>query len=138
MNRPVVYSFPTGMSSLTVNHSIDLLYLLKENFKYLLMDLLITGSSFENLIYLSSCSLSQRWRFLNVLQSNEWDLTYTNVSGVASQYILWSGNLWYPIRSRMLKTKQLFFISSFKINTWFVDCTTWYSEKSYRLIRHKE
>ena len=138
MNRPVVYSFPTGMSSLTVNHSMDLLYLLKENFKYLLMDLLITGSSFENLIYLSSCSLSQRWRFLNVLQSNEWDLTYTNVSGVASQYILWSGSLWYPIRSRMLKTNQLFFISSFKINTWFVDCTTWYSEKSYRLIRHKE
>ena len=36
---------------------MDLLYLLKENFKNLLFDLLIIGRSFENLSYLSSCSL---------------------------------------------------------------------------------
>ena len=45
------------MSSLTGNHTMDLLYLLKENFKNLLFDLLIIGRSFENLSYLSSCSL---------------------------------------------------------------------------------
>ena len=39
------------MSSLIGNHMMDLLYLLKENFKNLLFDLLITGRSFENLSY---------------------------------------------------------------------------------------
>ena len=41
------------MISLTGNHMMNLLYLLKRNFKYLLFDLLITGRSFENLSYLS-------------------------------------------------------------------------------------
>ena len=50
----------TAMSSLTGNHTIDLFYLLKENFKNLLFGLLITGRGFENLSYLSSCSFSQR------------------------------------------------------------------------------
>ena len=45
---------------------MDLLYLLKENFKDLLSDLLIAGRSFENLSYLSSCSLSQRWKFWRI------------------------------------------------------------------------
>ena len=36
---------------------MDLLYLLKENFKNLLFDLLIIGRGFENLPYLSSCLL---------------------------------------------------------------------------------
>ena len=36
---------------------MDLLYLLKENFKNLLFDLLIIGKRFENLSYLSSCLL---------------------------------------------------------------------------------
>ena len=40
------------MSSLTANHAMDLLYLLKKKFKNLLFDLLITGKSFENLSYL--------------------------------------------------------------------------------------
>ena len=52
LNRLAVYSLPTAMSSLTGNHAMDLFYLLKENFKNLLFDLLITGSSFENLSYL--------------------------------------------------------------------------------------
>ena len=39
---------------------MDLLYLLKENFKNLLFDLLITGRSFENLSYLSSCSFDHK------------------------------------------------------------------------------
>ena len=45
---------------------MDLLYLLKENFKNLLFDLLITGKSFENLSYLSSCLLLQRVRFWRI------------------------------------------------------------------------
>ena len=99
------------MSSLTGNDTMDLLYLLKENFKNLLFDLLITGRSFENLSYLSSCSLSQRWRFWkihsNLLRGIESDLAYTKVSGVTSQYILWFGSLWYPVRSSMFKNKQI-------------------------------
>ena len=97
------------MSSLTGNHTMDLLYLLKDNIKNLLFHLLIIGRSFKNL---SSCSLSQRWRFWrirsNVLRAIESDLAYTKVSGVASQYILWSGSLWYPVRSSMLKSKRIF------------------------------
>ena len=74
---------------------MDLLYLLKEKFKNLLFDLLITGRSFENFSYLSRCLLPQKWRFWrirsNVLRGIESDLAYTRVSGIASQYILWSG-----------------------------------------------
>ena len=45
MNRLVVYSLPIAMSSLTGNNAMDLLYLLKENFKNILFDLLIIGRS---------------------------------------------------------------------------------------------
>ena len=60
LNRLAVYSLPTNMSSLTGNHTMDLFYLLKENFKNLLFDLLIRGRSFENLPCLSSYLLSQK------------------------------------------------------------------------------
>ena len=36
------------------------------------------------------------------------DLAYTKVSEVASQYILWSGSLWYPLRKSMLKNNRVF------------------------------
>ena len=36
---------------------MDLFYMLKENFKNLLFDILITEKIFENWYYLSSCSL---------------------------------------------------------------------------------
>ena len=55
------------MSSLAGNHTMNLLYLLNENFNFkqnLLFDLLITGRNFDNLSYFSSSSLSQRWKFL--------------------------------------------------------------------------
>ena len=97
MNRLVIYSLPTAMSSLSRNHTMDLFYLLKKNFKNLLFDLLIMGKSFENLSYLSSCLLSQRWRFRrirsNLLRNIGSDLAYTKVSWVAFQYILRSGSL---------------------------------------------
>ena len=83
-----------------------LFYLLKENFKNLLFDSLITEKSFDNLSYLSSCLLSQRWRFRrmhsNILRGIESDLTYTKVSGIAPRYILWSGRLWHPLSRSML------------------------------------
>ena len=60
LNQLVIYSLPTAMSSLPGNRAMGLLYLLKENFKNLLFDLLIIGRSFENLSYLSSWSLSLR------------------------------------------------------------------------------
>ena len=89
-----------------------LLYLLKENFKKLLFDLLITGKSSENSFYLSSCSLSQRWTFWrirpNVLQGIEEAFAYTKVSRVVSQYILWSGGLCCPVKNSMLKNKRIF------------------------------
>ena len=91
---------------------MDLLYLLKGTFKNLLSDLLITGRSSERLSYLLGCSLSQRLRFWrirsNVLRRTESDLAYTKVLGVASQYVLWSGSLCYPLRSIMLKNKRIF------------------------------
>ena len=91
---------------------MDLLYLLKENFKNLLSDLLITGRSFENLFYLSSFLLTQRLRFRrirsSVLRGIESDLACIKVSRVASQYILWSGSLWYPVRSSVLKNRSFF------------------------------
>ena len=87
--------------------------------KNLLFDFLITGRSFENLSYLSSCSLSQRWRFWrihsNVLRGIESDLAYTNVSGVTFQYTLWSGSLWYLVRSSMRKNKQILLLAIWKL-----------------------
>ena len=109
LNRLVIYSLPTAMSFLTENHTMDLFLL---NFINLLFDLLITGKSFENLSYLSSCSLSQKWRFSRlrskVLLGIEPDLACTKVSMVASQYLLWSGRLWYPLISGMVKNKGIF------------------------------
>ena len=77
------------MSSVTGNHAMDLLYLLKDTFKNLLFDLLIIGRTFENLPYLSKCSLSRRWRFWRIRSNVLWGiksgLAYAKVSGVNSQ-----------------------------------------------------
>ena len=48
LNRFVVYSLPTPMSSLTGNHAMDLFDLLKENFKKLPFHFIISGRGFEN------------------------------------------------------------------------------------------
>ena len=123
LNRLVVYSLPTAMSSLTGNYTMDFFYLLKENFKNLLFDLLITGRSFENLSYLWSCPLSQWWRFRrirsNVLRNIESGLAYTKVSRVASQYILRSGSFWHSLSSSMLKNKQIFSLVISKLMSVF-------------------
>ena len=99
---------------------MDLLHLLKENFKNLLFESLITGKNFKNLSSLSSFSLSQRWRLrcpenrdvqiirLNVLQGIESNLAYTKVLEVVSQHILRSRTLWHPLSSGMFKNEQIF------------------------------
>ena len=43
------------------------------------------------------------------------DLAYTKVLGVASQYILWRGSLWYALRSSMLKNKRIFSLANSKL-----------------------
>ena len=60
VNGPV-YSLPTAMSSVGWNYTMDSFYLLKENLKNLLFDSLITGKNCENLSYLSSYLLSERF-----------------------------------------------------------------------------
>ena len=97
LNRLVVYLLTC---SETEKHTMDLFYLLKESFKKSPNDSLITGRSIENLSYLSSFLLSQRWRLRrirsNVLRGRESDLACTEVSGVVSQYISRSGSFGDP------------------------------------------
>ena len=99
----------------------------KKNFKNPLLHSLITQRSFENLSYLSSCSLSQGWRFQrllsNLLRDIESYLAYTKVSRAVSQYILWFGSLWQRLSGRILKNKRIFFISNFKTNVCFLNMT---------------
>ena len=122
MNGPV-YSLPTAMSSVAGNYTMDSFYLLKENFKNLLFDCLITGKNCENLSYLSSYLLSERWSFqrihLNVLRDIESDLAYTKVSGVICQFILRSGSLWPPLSISVHKIKRLFSLVISKLMSAF-------------------
>ena len=129
------------MGSLTGNHMIELLCLLTENFKKLPFVLSIIGRSFENLSYLSSCSFSQRWRFWrirsNLLRGIGY-LAFTKVSGVASQYILLPGSLWYPVRSSMLKNQQIFSLVISKSIPAFSAVQLDVAKNQYQLISHKE
>ena len=75
---------------------MDLLYLLKENFKNLLFDLLIIGRSFENLSYLSSCSLHKDE------DSEEYARTYyeaLNQNLPTQKYRGWSPNTFYSLEA---------------------------------------
>ena len=123
LNRFVVYLLPTSMTSVTGNHTMELFYLFKENFKNLLFNSLITGWSFENLSDLSSCLLSQRLRFQgirsNVLRGNGSDVSYTKVLEVVSRHILRSGSLWYPLSSSILKNKSIFSLVNSKLMCTF-------------------
>ena len=119
LNQLVVYLPSTAMSSQIRNHMMDLLYLLKEDFKKPLFNSLITGMSYKNLSYLSSCLLSQRWRFRrihsNVLRLIESALAYTKVLRINSQY----GSSWYPQSSSMLKSKRIFSLVFSKLMSAF-------------------
>ena len=91
---------------------MDLLYLLKGNIKNLLFNLLTTGRSFEK------CLIYQVVRNHKDHDSGEYIRTYYEAlnqtfltqkrRGTASQYILWSRRLCYPVRSSMLKNKGIF------------------------------
>ena len=109
------------------SYDMDLFYHLKENFKNFLFDSIIMGKSFENLSYLSGCLLSQRWKFRGIRSKALWgiesDLAYKRLSGVVSQFILWSGSLWHPLSITMLKNRRIFFISNFKTNVCFLYMT---------------
>ena len=75
------YWLLTAMRSVTKNHTMDLFCLLKDSFKHLPFDSLMTGRNFEILSHLSSCLLSQRSRFQtirpNLLRGVESNLAYT-------------------------------------------------------------
>ena len=68
---------------------MDLLYLLKDTFVL-----------FIKLLFITKIKILKNTS--NVLWGIKSGLAYTKVSGVASKYILWSGSLWYPVRSSML------------------------------------
>ena len=50
LNRLVVYSLSTAMSSVTGSHTMDLFYLLEENFKNLPFDSLITENEHRQVV----------------------------------------------------------------------------------------
>ena len=89
MNRLVIYLLPTAMRSLTGNHTMDWLYLLKQKFKNVLFNLLIIGRSFEYL------SIFQVVRYHKDEDSEEYARTYYEALNhiLLTQYILWSGRL---------------------------------------------
>ena len=73
------------------DHAMDLLYLLKENFKNLLFDLLIIGrSSRICLIYQVDCYHKDE-------DSEEYAQTYYEALNqtLLRQYIIWPGSLWF-------------------------------------------
>ena len=80
--------------------------LLKENFKNLLFDLLITGKSFKNLSYLSS---TRHWIRPSLHKSSE----------VVSQYIIRSWSLWHPRSNSMLKINRFFSLVLSKLMSAF-------------------
>ena len=128
-NWLVVYMFPTTPYSVIKNYTVDLLFLLKENFKNLLFDSLIKRRSSENLSYLSSWLLWRRWRFRricsNVLGGIESNFASTKVLRVFNQYILRSRNLWHSLSSSILKNKQIFplVISKLSLYVCFLSMT---------------
>ena len=132
LNWLLVYSLPTVMSFVTGNHTM--FFPLKENLKNL-FDSLSTGSSFENLSYLSKVfpCLKDGDLCSNILPGIESDLAYTEVSGVVCQYILQSGSLWHPLSSSMLKIAKCF-ISNFKINVCFFSMTVLLGEANNHIV----
>ena len=66
------------------------------------------------------------------------DLAYTKVLGVVSQYILWSGSLWYPSRSSILKNKQSFSELISKLIPAFSAVQLDVAKHLYQLLHHKE
>ena len=114
----------TAMSSLIGNHTMNLSYLLKENFKNLLLDLLITRRSFENFSYqVVRCRRdedSEEYAGTYYEALNQTLLTQKHKSiGVASQYILRSGSSWHRLNSSMLKNRRSFSLVISKLMSAF-------------------
>ena len=101
--------------SLTENHMMDLLYLLKENFRHLVFNLLITGRASR------ICLIYQVVFYHKDEDSVEYIWTYYEAldQTLLTQYILWSGSLWYAVRSSMLKNKRIFSLVILKLTPAF-------------------
>ena len=90
---------------------MDLLYLLKKKFKKLLSDILITGMSFENLSYLSSClyhkdKYSEEYTRTYYEALNQ-TLLHKSIGGrLPIHFKVWK--LMVPVRCSMLKNKRIF------------------------------
>ena len=124
LNQLVVYILPTVMSCVTGNPTMDLFYLLKENFKSLLYNSLITVKHFDKFSYLSRIRL-------HISGSIESNLAYTKVSVVVSQYM---GSLWYPLTSSMHTNRQTISVVVSEIMPAFsLWCKTWCCQKSYQI-----
>ena len=83
---------------------MDMLYLLKENFKNLLFYLLIIGTSFKNLSYLSGCSLHKDE------DSEEYARAYyeaLNQTLLHHPFMAWK-LMAYPVRSSILENSEFF------------------------------
>ena len=58
------------------------------------------------------CLIYQGVRYHKDKDSEEYARPYYEVlnNTLLAQYILWSGSLWYPVRSSRLKNKQIFLL----------------------------
>ena len=110
---------PTAMSSVAENYTMDLFYLLKENFKNHGNEIW-EFALFIKLFFATKMEISIKYAF-----SLNQTLFTQKYWGVASQYILRSGSLWHPLSSNMLKNKRIFSLVISKLMSAFslYDCT---------------
>ena len=116
LNWFVVYSLPTAMSSVTGNHTMDLLYLLKENLKNLIFDLLIRGRSFQNLSYLSSLFVVKK---MEILKNTLERITRHWISPCLHKSIGGRLPIYFTLSSSMLENKRIFSLVIWKLMSPF-------------------
>ena len=127
LSRLVVYSWPTAMSVITGNNTLDLFYLLKRNFKNLLFDSLFMQRSFENLQLFVVTKMEIPKNTLKRIMRHSIRPCLHKYRGFVSQYMLRSVSLWQPLTNSMLKNKRIFSLVVLK------NCTTWSRQQSYKL-----
>ena len=125
LNRLVLCLLPTAMSFLIGNHTMDMFYLSKENFKNLLFYLLITGSSRICLIYQVVCchkvkvSEEYTWKYYKTLSQTLFPQKYKGLSP-NTFYSLEAYDInWAVVCLKVCE----FFVSNFKANAFFLSGT---------------
>ena len=104
------------MSSVIGNHTMDLLYLLKENLKNLIFDLLIRGRSFQNLSYLSSLFVVKKMEIpKNTLER----ITRYWIRPCLHKSIGGRLPIHFTLSSSMLKNKRIFSLVIWKLMSPF-------------------